>query len=70
MNEDLKRRIGRDFLLDPARLSEAHRKAFWSLLQDIERLTEAQEYPGLQEAVESALDLLELYDHQYENPGY
>lgn len=70
MDEKLKRRIGRDFLLDPARLSEAHREAFWSLVQSLERLTDAVEVPGLSEAVESALELLELHDHDYHNPGY
>lgn len=70
MNEDLKRRIGRDFLTDPARSAEAHRAAFWSLLQSLESLTEAAEFPGLSEAVLSSLELLELHDHDYHNPGY
>jgi hypothetical protein len=70
MNEDLKRRIGRDFLTDPARSAEAHRAALWSLLQSLERLTDATELAGLSEAVESCLELLELHDHEYHNPGY
>lgn len=62
MNEDLKRRIGRDFLTDHGRQSEAHRGAFWQLVKALEAVTEDADSPALDAAVESALVLLEYND--------
>jgi hypothetical protein len=62
MNQDLKRRIGRDFLVDYGRSAESHRGAFWNLVQAIEALLEGKEDPGLEAAVEASLTLLEYHD--------
>lgn len=65
MNDVLKNRIDRDFAVDYTRPPEAHRGAFWGLVHDVEKLADATGVPGLTEAIESALELLELHDHDY-----
>jgi hypothetical protein len=68
VNVDLKRRIGRDFIVDHARHAEAHREAFWHLLKAIEAITEDDDSPALEAAVESALTLLEYHDWSQDSP--
>lgn len=71
MEEALKRRIGRDFLTDPHRNPEAHRKALWHLLQALEKITEDTDSPALEAAVEGSLELLEYEDWaQHFDHGY
>jgi hypothetical protein len=62
MYNEFRRRIGRDFLTDHNRPSEAHRAAFWQLVEAVEKLLADHDYPGLQEAVESSLKVLEYND--------